>query len=54
MVIDDPDDDHFLACADTGGADCLVTGAPHLLKLSSHKGIPILSPTDFLARFFPE
>lgn len=53
VVEDDPDDDHFLACADYGGADCLVTGDPHLLKLGSYKGIPILSPADFLTRFFP-
>ena len=54
VVEDDPDDDHFLACADSGGADCLVTGDPHLLKLGSYKGISILSPADFLIRFFPE
>jgi len=54
VVEDDPDDDHFLACADSGGADCLVTGDPHLLNLGSYKGIPILSPADFLNRFFPE
>ncbi len=54
VVEDDPDDDHFLACADSGAADCLVTGDPHLLKLGSYKGIPILSPADFLTRFFPE
>jgi len=53
VVEDDPDDDHFLACADSGGADCLVTGDPHLLKLGSYKGISILSPADFLTRFFP-
>jgi len=53
VVVDDPDDDHFLACAASGGADCLVTGDPHLLKLGSFSGIPILSPTDFLTRFFP-
>jgi putative PIN family toxin of toxin-antitoxin system len=53
VVEDDPDDDHFLACADSGGADCLVTGDPHLLKLGTYKGISILSPADFLTRFFP-
>lgn len=52
VVKDDPDDDHFLACADCGHADCLVTGDPHLLKLGSYKDIPILSPADFLSRFF--
>lgn len=54
VVADDPDDDHFLACADSGGADCLVTGDPHLLKLGFYKDIPILLPADFLQRYFPE
>ena len=54
VVEDDPDDDHFLACTDSGSADCLVTGDPHLLKLGYYKGIPILSPADFLTRFLLE
>ncbi len=53
VVKEDPDDDHFLACADSAAADCLVTGDPHLLKLGAYKGIPILPPADFLSRFFP-
>lgn len=53
VVKEDPDDDHFLACAGSGEADCLVTGDPHLLKLGSYQEIPILSPADFLNRFFP-
>ncbi len=53
MVTEDLDDDHCLACAITGGSDCLVTGDPRLLKLGTFKGIPILSPTDFLTRFPP-
>lgn len=54
VVQDDPNDDHFLAAAETGAADYIVTGDPHLLKLGSYKGIPILSPAGFLARFFFE
>ncbi|MBA3276917.1 MAG: putative toxin-antitoxin system toxin component, PIN family [Chloroflexia bacterium] len=54
VVKEDPDDDHFLACAVSGEADSLVTGDPHLLRLGSHNGIPIHSPADFLALFFPE
>lgn len=54
VVKDDADDDHLLACADSGGADCLVTGDRHLLELGTYKGIPILRPADFLDRFFPE
>lgn len=47
------DDNHFLAAADAGRVDCLITGDPHLLTLGSSKGIPILSPADILSRFFP-
>jgi putative PIN family toxin of toxin-antitoxin system len=54
VVEEDPDDDHFLACADWGRADCLVSGDPHLLKLDYYKGIPILSPAAFLKQFFSE
>lgn len=54
VIKQDPDDDHFLALSAAGGADCLVTGDPHLLQLGSHQDIPILKPADFLARFFPE
>lgn len=54
VVKDDPDDDHFLAAADTARVDCVVTGDPHLLRLGSYKEIPILSPAGFLTQFFPE
>jgi predicted nucleic acid-binding protein len=54
VVEEDRDDDHFLACADSSAADCLVTRDPHLLKLGSYKGIPFLSPADFLTRLSPE
>jgi len=51
-IEEDPDDDHILAAADTARVACIVTGDKHLLRLGSYKGIPILSPADFLARFF--
>lgn len=54
VVADDPDDDHFLACAASGHADCLVTGDPHLLRLGDYDAIPIVRPADFLRRFFPD
>lgn len=47
----DPDDNHFLALALCGRADCLVSGdKKHLLVLGSFEGIPIFSPADFLAQ----
>ena len=48
-VADDPDDDKFLECAVEGGADVIVSGDPHLLRLREFEGIPISSPADFLA-----
>ena len=54
VIIEDPDDDHILAAADTARVECIVTGDKHLLRLDSYKGILILSPADFLARFYPD
>ena len=48
-VADDPDDDKFLECAVEGGADVIVSGDPHLLRLRVFEGIPISSPADFFA-----
>ncbi len=47
----DCDDDFVLACAIDGKADCIVPGDPHLLDLKSHRGIPILTPKEFVLRF---
>lgn len=58
VVKDDLDDDYILAAAHTARVDCIATGDKHLLQLDSqldsYKGIPILSPVDFLSRFFAE
>lgn len=48
VVEDDPDDDRVLECAIQGRADFIVTGDRHLLKLSTYKGIPILTVRQFL------
>jgi putative PIN family toxin of toxin-antitoxin system len=50
----DPDDDHILAAAVAGSAACIVSGDKHLLSLGSYRDIPILSPAEFLDRYFPE
>jgi len=49
-IPDDPDDEEILACAVDGRADLIVSGDRHLLALGAFRGIPILSPRDFLAR----
>jgi uncharacterized protein len=47
----DPKDDKFLSLAIAGRADCIVAGDSDLLDMSSHNGIPIYSPADFIRLF---
>jgi uncharacterized protein len=51
VVANDPDDDKFIECAVVAGASAVVSGDHHLLELGEHEGIPVLSATEFLARF---
>jgi len=45
----DPADAKILACAVAGKADVIVTGdKKHLLPLKKYRGIPIVSPAEFL------
>jgi putative PIN family toxin of toxin-antitoxin system len=45
----DPKDDKYLALAAAGGADVMVSSdLRHLLSMHPWRGIPILSPVDFL------
>jgi putative PIN family toxin of toxin-antitoxin system len=47
----DPFDEMVLECALAAGADVIVSGdKKHLLVLREFRGIPILSPGDFLRR----
>ena len=45
----DPSDDKFLELALSGHATHIITGDEDLLDLHPFHGIPILTPTDFLA-----
>lgn len=47
----DPDDDMILELALVAKAVCIISGDPHLLTLHPFRGIPILSPADFLKLF---
>lgn len=49
-IREDPSDDKFLECAVAGGADFIVSGDKHLLKLGSFRGIPILTSRTFLSK----
>ena len=46
----DSDDDAVLACAVGARADAIVSGDAHLLSLKAFEAIPILTPTELLAR----
>lgn len=48
VIKEDPDDDKFLTCALEGGAEYIVSGDPHLLRLEEYQRIRILTPAAFL------
>jgi putative PIN family toxin of toxin-antitoxin system len=50
-VNEDPDDDKFVECAASCGADYIVSGDKHLLKLKEYEGIKIISAASFLSFF---
>ena len=45
-VLNDPDDDHVLACALAAKADYIVSGDRHLLDLKEHQGIRIVTVAE--------
>lgn len=51
IVCRDPKDDMFLELAVTCKADAIVTRDGDLLSLHPFRGIPIITVTNFLARF---
>ncbi|MBX7247042.1 MAG: putative toxin-antitoxin system toxin component, PIN family [Candidatus Sumerlaeaceae bacterium] len=48
VVTKDPDDDIVLATAVATNADVIVSGDKHLTDLTKYKGIPIVTPREFL------
>ncbi|MDD2852510.1 MAG: putative toxin-antitoxin system toxin component, PIN family [Desulfuromonadaceae bacterium] len=48
VIVEDPDDDKFLACAVAANASAIISGDPHLLGLGSYRNIPIMTPAQFL------
>lgn len=52
-VAEDNEDDLVLATAVAAEADYLVTGDKYLLRLGEFRGIPIVSPRDFLDMMLP-
>lgn len=54
IISSDLSDNRILECALDGLADAIVSGdKKHLLPLVSFRQRPILSPADFLRRYFP-
>ncbi len=51
-VCEDPDDDKFLACAVASKANVIVSGDKHLLAVSGHQGITVLTPRTFVNIYF--
>ncbi len=47
-VADDPDDDKFIECAVSCGADFIISGDQHLLKIKEYEGIKILAAAECL------
>ncbi len=50
IIREDPEDDKFIDCALAAGAECIISGDAHLLKVKEYQTIPIRSPRDFLQR----
>lgn len=44
----DPSDNRVLEAAAEGGAEAIVSGDRHLLRLKEWRGIPVLDPATFL------
>jgi len=53
MVLEDLPDNRILECAVEAGADLIVTGDHHLLRLKIYQDVTIVRVADFL-RLFPE
>jgi len=51
-VLEDEPDNRILECAADAGADLIVTGDRHLLRLREFEGIAVVRLGDFL-RMFP-
>lgn len=48
----DPKDDMYLELALSGKADCIITNDADLIVLNPFENIPIITPKEFLDRFY--
>lgn len=54
VVVEDPDDNKFIACAIDGKGDYIVSGDKHLLDLEAYNGVRILTVREFLMTLVEE
>jgi putative PIN family toxin of toxin-antitoxin system len=52
-VSSDRADDKFLACAIACGADAIISGDKHLLRVSGYRGVTVMKPRAFVERYLP-
>jgi len=52
VVKDDSDDDKFIECAVECGAEFIISGDKHLLKMKKYKGIDIMNAATFLKSWY--
>lgn len=51
VIQEDPEDNRILECAVEAGANYIITGDSHLLKLGNYQNVEILNAVAFLKRF---
>jgi uncharacterized protein len=51
-VLDDEPDNRILECAAAFGADCIISGDKHLLQLKKYGKIEILSPAEYIRKYW--
>ncbi|MBZ0170395.1 PilT protein domain-containing protein [Candidatus Methylomirabilis lanthanidiphila] len=49
LITEDEPDNRILECAIEASADVVITGDRHLLALQTFRGMPIVSPGEFVA-----
>ena len=51
LITEDEPDNRILECAIEAKAEVVITGDEHLRRLKTFRGIPILSPGEFLEEY---
>lgn len=54
VITADPDDNRALEAASSAQAEAIISGDAQLLELGQWNKIPVLTPADFLMKFFAD